>query len=612
MKKINRITGREQGYKPDTDNRKNTGRIYGLFTGMLMAGSLFPGSVVAVTPPPSAGELGNQLRQTHSQVTPVPVLPDIHIPADAQGHGQAPTDSGVRVTLERVVFTGADSFSGELALTSPRLQTVVAPWLHRSISFADLQALTDAVSREYRQHGILLARAVLPPQTIKSGILTVQIIPGQYDDARIHNTSTLNSTVVQRVLSGTLPAGNVVRKNDLERAALLLSEMPGTTSQVSLRPGDKTGTTAPDITVKPARRVAGYVGLDNQGDPTTGRSRVLGGGVLNNLTGWGDQLRFDVLDAYENSDLFNGSLDYSLPVGGWGTRIGAGYSHLNYRYDFMQMGYSGYSDNWRLYVVHPWVRTAQARVDVRLDGGQQYLTDKYPSVLLGDGESKGRKRVSLAGLGVNGSLAPFPGGVSGFVLQGTTGQTDYRNDVARQIAFSREVGNDGAFSRLNWQLSHDQRVWGPLSVYARLNGQQASHNLDSSQKFLLGGPAAVRAYDIGEGAVDNGMTGTLELRSRWPVTAAWRWAGKHPELTVAAFYDQGWGEQFKSNNNHAGQGQLTSHNRVNLSGAGLYGTLTDRDNYALTLTWAQRTGEKDPVSGQGNSDQFWVNAIKMF
>ncbi|EHO4425345.1 ShlB/FhaC/HecB family hemolysin secretion/activation protein [Salmonella enterica] len=611
MKKQYREQHRERTAPVWRQGRKKGGHS-ALWPGVLLLGSLLPAPLLAAPQPLNAGTLGNQLRQTQPQVAPAPALPDLRLPADARGHSRAPADDGARVVLERVVFSTPVPFPDELALTSPRLQSVVAPWLHRQVSFADLQALTDAVTHEYRERGFLLARAVLPPQTIKDGVLTVRVIPGQYDTARLHNTSTLNDAVLQRVLSATLPAGELVRKNDLERAALLLSEIPGANSQVSLTAGSKAGTTAPDIAVTPGKRVAGYLGLDNQGDPTTGRSRVLGGVVVNNLSGQGDRLRLDALDAWENSDLFNGMLDYSLPVGGRGTRAGASYSHLNYRYDFMQMGYRGHSDNWQLYVTHPWVRTAQARVDIRLDGGQQYLTDKYPSALLGDEGTTGRKRVSLGSLGVTGSVAALPGGVTGFALQGTVGQTEYRNDVAQQIAFSREVGSGGAYSRLNWQLSHDQQVWGPLSVYGRLSGQQASHNLDSSQKFLLGGPAGVRAYDIGTGAVDNGILGTFELRATWPVPAAWRWTGTQPELTVATFYDQGRGEQFKSNDNRGGEGSLTARNRENLSGAGLYATLAARDNYALTLTWAQRTGQKDPVSGRSDNDQFWVSAVKMF
>ncbi|EBF4234932.1 ShlB/FhaC/HecB family hemolysin secretion/activation protein, partial [Salmonella enterica] len=159
----------------------------------------------------------------------------------------------------------------------------------------------------------------------------------------------------------------------------------------------------------------------------------------------------------------------------------------------------------------------------------------------------------------------------------------------------------------------DQQVWGPFSFYANLTGQMASHNLDTSQKFLLGGPSAVRAYDVGDGSVDEGNIGTAEVRSRWHIPVQ-RWLGASPELTVAAFYDQGWGEQYKDNRvrEASGSSRLTNNNRVNLAGAGLYATVADAGNYALTMTWAHRTGEVDPVSGHDDSDRFWVSAVKTF
>ncbi|EDS7590200.1 ShlB/FhaC/HecB family hemolysin secretion/activation protein, partial [Salmonella enterica subsp. diarizonae] len=206
----------------------------------------------------------------------------------------------------------------------------------------------------YRRKGVLLARVILPPQTIKDGVLSVEIIPGRYDSASLSNDSALASPQAMRMVSATAPAGTVVTKAGLERLALLLGEVPGVDAQVALKSGARQGTSAADITLSPGKRFGGYVGLDNQGDPTTGRSRVMAGVYANELLGYGDQLRVDLLDAWEKSNLFNGSLDYSLLAGGYGTRIGANYSHLNYHYNFLGRGFNGYSDNWGLYVTHPW------------------------------------------------------------------------------------------------------------------------------------------------------------------------------------------------------------------------------------------------------------------
>lgn len=566
----------------------------------------------APVPVPDAGSLGNQLRQTSPSPEHPLATPSLTLPADTQGHAVAPSGAQTHVTLKKIIFTGNVTVPGISQLSEARLQQVVLPWMGKSLSFQDIQSMASAVTQYYRQQGIILGRAILPPQTVKDGVLTVRILTGRYDKSEIHNATTLKTPVVQRIVSATTPEGDVVRQAQLERVALLLNEIPGVDASVALKAGAEEGTSALDVNVRPGKRAGGYVGLDNQGDPATGRSRVMVGGYVNNLTGLGDQLRVDVMDAWEKSDLFNGSLDYSLPVGGYGTRGGANYSHLNYHYNFEQQGFNGYSDNWMLYVTQPWVRTARARVDVRLDGGQQFLTDKYPTQLFGgasDGE--GRKQVSLGGLNVNGSVASTPGGLSGFDLRATLGNVDYRNDVARLMGFSEEAGTAGAFTRFNYQVNHDQQISGPFSLYASLNGQMADHNLDTSQKFLLGGPSAVRAYDIGDGSVDNGNVLTAELRSHWSVPVQ-RWLGINPALTVAAFYDEGWGQQYGDNRNQATTGTLTDHNRVNLAGAGLYATVSDAGNYALTMTWAHRTGDVDPVSGHDDHDRFWVSAIKTF
>ncbi|EAO6704033.1 ShlB/FhaC/HecB family hemolysin secretion/activation protein, partial [Salmonella enterica] len=340
-------------------------------------------------------------------------------------------------------------------------------------------------------------------------------------------------------------------------------------------------------------------------DPTTGRSRAMLGGYANNLLGLGDQLRVDLLDAYEKNDLFNGSLDYSLLAGGgYGTRVGVNYSHLNYHYNLSGLGFNGYSDNWGLYVTQPWIRTSRARVDVRLDGGQQFLTDTYPDEL-GVMAGKGRKQVSSGALTLTGSVADLPGGVTGFGITGTTGNVDLRNGTARLWN-----QNSGQFSRLNYQLNHDQQVWGPFSVYAGVNGQMTNNNLDASQKFLMGGPSAVRAYDIGDGSVDQGVVGTAEVRSHWALPAL-AWLGNAPGLTLATFYDQGWGEQWRNNDNGRG-GRLADSNNLNLAGAGLYATVADAGNYALTMTWAHRTGNADPNAVHDDHDRFWVSAVKTF
>ncbi|EDM3692527.1 ShlB/FhaC/HecB family hemolysin secretion/activation protein [Salmonella enterica subsp. enterica serovar Infantis] len=565
----------------------------------------------AVVEVPGAGALGNQLRQEVIVPPAPPVSAPLVLPEEGENRQHLSADTHTTVVVKKVIFTGLPA--GLKGMNETTLQRLVAGDLNRPLTFSGLELMTRKITSLCRQNGLLVARAILPPQTVKDGVLTVQIIAGRYDKAQQKNTSALRTSVAERMVRSTTPEGDVLTRRALEREALLLSEIPGVDAQVSVKTGSRQGTTTPEITLTPGRRFGGYIGLDNQGDPTTGRSRVIAGGYVNNLLGLGDQLRLDILDAYEKSDLFNGFLDYSLLAGGgYGTRVGMNYSHLNYRYSLDKLGFKGYSDNWGLYVTQPWIRTSRARVDVRLEAGQQFLTDNYPDNFIIPGtENKGRKAVSLGTLSVTGSVADLPGGLTGFGISGTSGNVKLRSDISR--SFSQQTESGGQFARFNYLVNHDQQVWGPFSVYAGVNGQMANHNLDASQKFLMGGPSAVRAYDIGDGSVDQGVVGTAELRSRWGIPVQ-RWLGAAPLLTVAVFYDQGWGQQYRNNRGADGASLASgsNDNNLNLAGAGLYATVADAGNYALTMTWAHRTGDVDPNAVHDDHDRFWVSAVKTF
>lgn len=564
--------------------------------------------------PPDAGSLGNNIRQETQSVLPSLAEPSLLLPStDNSSVSSVSEESSTRITLKKISFSGDYNRTTDVGISSNDLNKLVLPWLGKSISFEDMQKMVNQITHYFHSRGLIATQALLPPQTVKDGNLNVYILSGKYDIPDILNKTDVRSELIRRIAQATTPEGDIVKNDELQRLALLLGEIPGTKSQVSLAPGSKKGTTALGINLSPTERVGGYFGVDNQGDPTTGRSRVMLGGYVNNIVGTGDLLSVNLMDSWEHSNLFTGDIDYSSSINGYGSRIGLNYSHLNYRFNFMGEKFSGDSNNWMLYVTHPLVRKADTRIDVRLDGGQQYLTDKYPATLFGGAlDDEGYKRVSQGRLTVSGaSSALMAGGVSGFSISGSQGQTIYRNDTARLLGFADEAGTAGRFVRMNYQFSHEQQLTDTFSFFTRLNGQLANHNLDTSQKLLLGGPSAVRAYDVGDGSVDNGNMFTAELRKRWdsPIPA---FSSISPDLTVAAFYDQGWGQQYKNNKNQVYGGHLTDKNNLNLSGAGIYAVLEKAGNYSLSLTWAHRTGNSDPVSGHSDDDRFWFTAVKNF
>ena len=68
-----------------------------------------------------------------------------------------------------------------------------------------------------------------------------------------------------------------------------------------------------------------------------------------------------------------------------------------------------------------------------------------------------------------------------------------------------------------------------FDILLKASSQISSRNLDSSERFYLGGARGVRAYPQGEASGDEGILGSLELRYHTSV----------PGLTVSTYYDAG-------------------------------------------------------------------------
>ena len=137
-------------------------------------------------------------------------------------------------------------------------------------------------------------------------------------------------------------------------------------------------------------------------------------------------------------------------------------------------------------------------------------------------------------------------------------------------------------------ISRQQGLTGKLSLSAQLRGQWANKNLDSSEKFSLGGASGVRAYPSGEAYGDSGWLGSVELR--YAVL---------PQMAASMFYDAG------AVRVNAKPYLLTSNER-SLSGVGIgLAGAYDAFDWRMTLAW--RNGEPS-TSEPDKKPRFWAQA----
>jgi hemolysin activation/secretion protein len=345
----------------------------------------------------------------------------------------------------------------------------------------------------------------------------------------------------------------------------------------------------------------GEVGLDNTGSRATGRERLTANAYLNSPFKLGDQFSANLMHT-EGSDYAR--LAYAAPVGHDGLRLGINTSRLDYNVitpEFKSAKIHGNSTTWGLDAQYPLIRSRTHNLYLGAA-----LDDKDF-----DNQANGATTTNYGVRNLTFSLTGNlfdkwgGGGANMASLNLTVGDIDL-DGSPNKAADAATTRSHGSFTKLRYALSRQQALTADLSLYALLSGQFASKNLDSSEKFYLGGSSGVRAYPANEGGGSEGTQINLELR--------WR---ALPNLVVTGFYD--WGSvTINKNNSFAGAPAL---NRYELDGAGV-SVAWSGGPMGMTLkgSYAHRFGNnpnRDATTGKDQDgslirDRFWLTASLPF
>jgi len=533
---------------------------------------------------PDAGSTLRELRPRDLELPRAPPPPvEAPLPADTAGGG-----SEVRFRVDAYVFEGNSVFE------SAELEQLVAASTQRELTLADVRAAALAVTRHYRDHGYLVARAYVPPQEVRDGRVRIAILEGRYGKPELANASAVKNEVLERHLA-RIAANRVIERNALDRRLLLIRDLGGVAEVVgTLRPGEQTGESTLRVDVAATPRVTGEITADNYGNRYIGRYRLGGYAEIASPLGLGDLLDVRVLTS--GDELQSGRLAYRLPIGVDGLTLQTSFSAVHYELkdDFAPLGAEGSALMPSISLSYPLIRLPRMNLYAR--GGADYTslrddTDNPPT-------SADRSLWSVFG-GLSGDWRDGvgAGAVSAFTANIEAGELDIASDALHRFdrATTRAAG---AYQKYTYSLLRLQSLGGPLSLYTALSGQFASQNLDSAEKFWLGGASGVRAYPQGEAAGDDGFLANVELRYNLPV-----WRGVLPQ--VLAFVDAG---GVKLIHDPFGPGDRTRY----LSGAGLGFNLAESHGFALRAAWAWKIGPEDVQADKDRSGRGWILIGKTF
>jgi len=480
------------------------------------------------------------------------------------------------VTLKQVTI------NGNSLIAQDALLRVLGPVVGQTFDFAGLSALADKVSAYYRAAGYPFARAYLPQQDLQQGVLRIEVLEGRYGKITTHGDPSL-SPAAQRFLS-TLQPGSVIESHHLERVTLILDDQPGVRSIPVVRPGQEVGTGDLAIEVQRDHRYAGEVGLDNNGTRYTGRNRAHVSLDVDSPFTLGDQLSLQGM--YTNESMWFGSASYAMPFGASGLRGRISYTRSYYALadSFAALNADGTADVSSAGLSYPLLRSQRSNVTLSAMLEHKRLRDHQ-----GATDSSSDKSSNSLPLTVNFDMRDtlLRGGVTYGAVSWTYGRLIL--DGSLQSTDSATARSAGNFSKLNLDLARIQSVAEHVDLYGRISAQWANKNLDSSQKFGLGGRNGVRAYPGGEGYGDEGAMVQLELRYA---------AGA---MMPYLFYDAG-----RITANH--EPWTDDRNHRTLAGAGL-GLRYDNRAFNASLIAAWRTVGGAPRSEPRNGQPMvWANA----
>lgn len=528
--------------------------------------------------PPDAGQSIREIESVPLQLPPRQRL-EFDLPSVP---AQQVEEGAARLTVKGI------RLSGNRAIASDELQSLLAGLHGRSVALGELQAAANRLSSYYRERGYPLARAYLPAQEIENGIVEIAVLEGRYGEIRVNNASGLRDAVLAIPLAALQP-GNVVRAQPLERGLLLLSDTPGVEVKSILAPGASVGTTDLLVDVLPGSRVSGSLSLDNYGNRFTGEYRLGGTLNLNSPLGLGDLLTLRAMGTDEQQQYYAAA--YQLPVGPYATQLGGAWSEMDYRLakDFSELDAHGNARIASLYLIQPLLRSRDFSLHARLQFDDKRLRD---DIDLFDSESKKRSRVWSASL--NGSVLDelSGGGINSFSLAWSHGSLTLDSAVDRLLD-DLSAGSRGRFNKLNASVVRLQRLSERFSLYGELQGQWADGNLDSSEKLSLGGAHGVRAYPQGEASGDQGWLARLELR--YALAPGW---------ILNSFADHG---ELRLSKRPWSDGE----NHRSLSTAGVGAAWADQ-RWRINAAAAWKLGNAEPRSDVDRSPRAWVQVARYF
>lgn len=405
------------------------------------------------------------------------------IVAQQQGEKQE-TAGEVKFRINEIVVDKSE------VLQEQEINDITRAYINKEIVLQDLYTVVNGINNLYAEKGYLTCRAFLPPQTIKDGVVHIQLVEGKSGNVYVDgNNSTNESYITDRI---GIERGNLANINDLNEDLLLFNGSNDIQLHITMHAGKEPGTTDYVISVAEPQKSLVNIYVDNAGSESSGEWREGLFFTDRSLTGNRDSL---MLSGIRSDGTKSFSASYITPVGRSGTKLGLNYSANSVHItdgELEDLNVKGHSSAYGVSVIQPLIVSESMRTEASLEYGHQNSQTDFLGVHWVDDTT----------YGYTASFSMTNYGTSSVIFQ----KHGYRIGRSENITGYTKNFNKYIFNGF-WQKAYT----GGQMLSARLDGQYSSDNyLPSAEQFYIGGMYSVRGYEESYLGGDSGFAASIE------------------------------------------------------------------------------------------------------
>jgi hemolysin activation/secretion protein len=405
-------------------------------------------------------------------------------------------------------------FSGNTAFRTEDLLRLVKDKIGKVVSLGAIRDITQKITRHYRQKGYILSQAILPPQDVENGVVSIKVIEGYISEVIFEgDTHDLEDFLAHT--ADAIKKSRPLHIKDLESHLLLLKDLPHLLVTSTMRPGKHVKYSSTLIVKLKKHHFEASISGNNYGDNQVGPVQLSGSLSITSPLNATHKINISGSKSYAPRELRLVQTGYSLPLGVNGTRL-----TLDAMISRSQPDMSAQLGNRKIYGSEERVGVSASVPIMRGRYHNLYgnlgFTSRNVISTSSIGLDKNTDRIRKLSLGFVFDFSDFFKGVNIFKVEGLKGLPVFGGSLKKDSGKSRQQGNP-TFSLVNFFVSRDQSLFGPFSLYAMLNGQVSAHPLLSSERFRGGGMPYNKAYPNSVLTGDSGVETKLEFRYMKPM-----------------------------------------------------------------------------------------------